>query len=151
MHLVHSLIFCILSYYLYFFIFFNFQLLAKVFNFIFIEVTWKLGYLRLLNFVQEKKFKCKCFFLTFGTFLSKYKFFEVAIFFFLLSTHAVNWILFSGSSNLVDFCYWWNIFSLFVTVTIKSEKVSFSCFLVKRNKFLQHNYAAYQSKLCLKK
>ena len=119
----YILYFVILS--LFIFFFFNFQLLAKVLNFIFIEVTWKLGYLRLLNFVQEKKFKCKCFFLTFGTFLSKYKFFEVAIFFFLLSTHAVNWILFSGSSNLVDFCYWWNIFSLFVTVTIKSESFFF--------------------------
>ena len=34
-------------------VFLNFQLLAKMLNFIFIEVTWKLGYLRWLNFVQE--------------------------------------------------------------------------------------------------
>ena len=34
-------------------LFLNFQLLAKMLNFIFIEVTWKLGYLRWLNFVQE--------------------------------------------------------------------------------------------------
>ena len=31
----------------------NFQLLAKLLNFIFIEVTWKLSYLKWLNFVQE--------------------------------------------------------------------------------------------------
>ena len=48
----YSLIFCILSYYLYFLK--NFKLQAKMLNFIFIEVTWKLGYLRRLNFVQEK-------------------------------------------------------------------------------------------------
>ena len=35
-------------------IFLNFQLLAIMLNFIFIEVTWKLSYLRWLNFVQEK-------------------------------------------------------------------------------------------------
>ena len=41
-------------------------------------------------------------------------------------------------------------FSSLETVTMKSQKVSFSCFLVKYwNKFLQHNYAACQSKLCL--
>ena len=34
-------------------VFLNFQLLAKMLNFIFIEVTWKLGYLKWLNFVQE--------------------------------------------------------------------------------------------------
>ena len=34
-------------------IFLNFQLLVKMLNFIFITVTWKLGYLRWLNFVQE--------------------------------------------------------------------------------------------------
>ena len=34
-------------------VFLNFQLLAKMLNFIFIKVTWKLGYLRWLNFVQE--------------------------------------------------------------------------------------------------
>ena len=33
--------------------FLNFQLLAKILNFIFIRVTWKLGCLRWLNFVQE--------------------------------------------------------------------------------------------------
>ena len=35
-------------------IFLNFQLLVKMLNFIFIEVTWKLGYLRWLHFLQEK-------------------------------------------------------------------------------------------------
>ena len=34
-------------------VFLNFQLLAKMLNFIFIEVTWKLSYLRWLNFVQK--------------------------------------------------------------------------------------------------
>ena len=34
-------------------VFLNFQLLTKMLNFIFIEVTWKLGYLRWLNIVQE--------------------------------------------------------------------------------------------------
>ena len=34
-------------------VFLNFQLLARMLNFIFIRVTWKLGYLRWLNFVQE--------------------------------------------------------------------------------------------------
>ena len=34
-------------------VFLNFQLLAKMLNFIFIEVNWKLAYLRWLNFVQE--------------------------------------------------------------------------------------------------
>ena len=34
-------------------VFLNFEILAKMLNFIFIEVTWKLGYLRWLNFVQE--------------------------------------------------------------------------------------------------
>ena len=34
-------------------LFLNFQLLAKMLNFIFIEVTWKLNYLRWWNFVQE--------------------------------------------------------------------------------------------------
>ena len=58
---------------------------------------------------------------------------------------------FSGSSNLQESCYWWNILALFATVTVKSEKLSFSYFLIKHwNKLLQHNYAAYQSKLCLK-
>ena len=33
-------------------VFLNFHLLAKRLNFIFIKVTWKLGYLRRLNFVQ---------------------------------------------------------------------------------------------------
>ena len=37
----YVLIFCILSYYLYFL---YFQLLAKMLNFIIIKVTWKLGY-----------------------------------------------------------------------------------------------------------
>ena len=49
LYLIHTLIFCILSYCLYIF-----KLLAKVLNFIFIEVTWKLGFLRILNFIQEK-------------------------------------------------------------------------------------------------
>ena len=34
-------------------VFLNNQLLAKMLNFIFIKVTWKSGYLRWLNFVQE--------------------------------------------------------------------------------------------------
>ena len=34
-------------------VFLNFQLPAKMLNFIFIEVAWTLGYLRWLNFVQE--------------------------------------------------------------------------------------------------
>ena len=34
-------------------VFLNFQLLAKMLNFIFNKVTWKLSYLRWLNFVQE--------------------------------------------------------------------------------------------------
>ena len=58
---------------------------------------------------------------------------------------------FSGSSDLQHSCYWWSIFSLFATITMKSEKLSFSYFIVRHwSKFVQHNYAAYQSKLCLK-
>ena len=34
-------------------VFLNFQVLSKMLNFLFIEVTWKLGYLRWLSFVQE--------------------------------------------------------------------------------------------------
>ena len=34
-------------------VFLNLQLLAKMLNFKFIRVTWNLGYLRWLNFVQE--------------------------------------------------------------------------------------------------
>ena len=48
-------VFCIFSYSLYFFLIFN---LAKLLNFIFIEVTWKLGYLRWLNFAQERHTSC---------------------------------------------------------------------------------------------
>ena len=52
------LVFGTYSYVLYFVVLFvfskNFQLLAKMFNFTFIEITWKLGYLRCLNFIQEK-------------------------------------------------------------------------------------------------
>ena len=35
-------------------IFLNLQLLVKMMNFVFIKVTWKLGYLRRLNFSQDK-------------------------------------------------------------------------------------------------
>ena len=34
-------------------VFLNFQILSKMLTFLFIEVTWKLGYLRWLSFVQE--------------------------------------------------------------------------------------------------
>ena len=51
LYLVHTLIFCILSYYLYFL---NFSTPSQMLNFIFIEVTEKLGYLRGLNFLREK-------------------------------------------------------------------------------------------------
>ena len=37
--------------------FLNFQLLSKILNFIFIEVTWNLRYLRWLNFVQENSLR----------------------------------------------------------------------------------------------
>ena len=106
----------------------------------YVNVLWKV----------VKKCKCKCF-LTFRPFFSKYKFFVVAIFFLLSRpTYQLNPIFFSGSSNLHGSCYWWSIFSSLATVTIKIQKVYFSCFLVKYwKKFLQHNYAACQSKLCL--
>ena len=48
--LLHTFIFCILSCSLYFL---YFQLLIKMLNFIFIEVTWILGFLGWLNFVQK--------------------------------------------------------------------------------------------------
>ena len=41
----------ILSYSLYFF---KFSTLTKMLNFIFVEVTWKFGYLKWLNFISEK-------------------------------------------------------------------------------------------------
>ena len=36
-----------------FLVFLNFQHLAKLLNFIFMEITWKFGYLRWLNYGQE--------------------------------------------------------------------------------------------------
>ena len=58
---------------------------------------------------------------------------------------------FSGSSNLQDSFDEALVF-FFATVTMKKDRVSFFCFLVKHwKKFLQHNYAGYQSKLYLKK
>ena len=51
LYLVHTLIFCILSYYLYFL---KFSTPSQMLNFIFSEVTRKLGYLRGLNFLREK-------------------------------------------------------------------------------------------------
>ena len=52
LYLVHTLIICIFFYILC--IFLNFHFLAKILNFKLIEVTWKLGYLRRLNLVQQK-------------------------------------------------------------------------------------------------
>ena len=51
LYLVHTLIFCILSYYLYFL---KFSTPSQMLNFIFSEVTRKLSYLRGLNFLREK-------------------------------------------------------------------------------------------------
>ena len=51
LYFVHTLIFCILSYSLYFL---KFLTPSQMLNFIFIEFTWKLGYLRRLDFGQEK-------------------------------------------------------------------------------------------------
>ena len=57
---MHFITFCVWYILLYFVfchilcILFNFKLQAKLLNFIFIEVMWKLNYLRWLNFVQEK-------------------------------------------------------------------------------------------------
>ena len=48
---VHTPIFCVLSYSLYFF---KFMTTIKILNFIFVKVICKLSYLRWLNFVQEK-------------------------------------------------------------------------------------------------
>ena len=48
---VDALIFCILSYSLYFL---KFLTPSQMLNFLFIEFTWKLGYLRRLNFGQDK-------------------------------------------------------------------------------------------------
>ena len=88
-----------------------------------------------------------------GPFSQNVSFLKLQLFFLLSRpTYQVNSIFFSGSSNLQGSCYWWSIFSSLATVTMKSQKVSFLCFLVKYwNKFLQHHYAACQSKLCLEK
>ena len=51
LYLVHSLIFCILSYSL---CFLKSLIPSQMLNVIFIELTWKLGYLWRLNFGQEK-------------------------------------------------------------------------------------------------
>ena len=89
----------------------------------------------------------------FKPFFSKYKFFEVATFF--LISRPTYWdkpTFFSSSSNLQRSCYWWTIFSSLAIVTMKIRKVYFSYFLVKYwSKFLQHNYAPCQAKLCLEK
>ena len=96
-------------------------------NFIFIEVTWKLDYLWRLNFEQEKWLRRHTLCLHAKWLRCFNKRFPKN---YLLNpkTHSLNSI-FSW--------YWWSFFF---------------CFLVKHwNKFFQHIYAAYQSKLCLKK
>ena len=57
-----------------------------------------------------------------------------------------------GSLNLQDSCYWRSIFSSLQPLPWKVTKFLFFCFLIKLwNKFLQHSYTAYQSKLYLNK
>ena len=82
-----------------------------------------------------------------GPFSQNVSFLKLQLFFLLSRpTYQVNSIFFSGSSNLQGSCYWWSIFSSLATVTMKSQKVSFLCFLVKyRNKFLLQNFAACQT------
>ena len=105
---------------------------------------------RFMKGSQEIKYKC---FLTFGPFLQNISFLKLQHFFlFSRPTYQVNSIFFSGNSNLQGSCYWWSILSSLATVTMKSHKISFSCFPAKYwNKFLQRNYVACQSKLCLEK
>ena len=85
--------------------------------------SWNVNVLRKV----VKKFKCKC--KIFGPFFSKYKFFEVKTF-FPLSTHPIN-SFFSAVISIYKILVIDEAFFPFATITRKSEKLSFSCFLVK--------------------
>ena len=70
--------------------------------------------------------KCKCFMEGFSQ-----NIFFLRLQLFFLAYYSSNQLsFFSGSSKLEGSCYWWSIFFLFGTITMKSDKVFFSVSLL---------------------